>query len=62
MVSVGLVVPQGNGEERIAGKQRGVQVTLVAGGKLLNTLTLRRHHHHQRYQSSPSSLNYFIPA
>ena len=52
-----VVVPEGNGEEHIAGEQRGVQVTLVAGGKLLNTLTLRRHHHHNRYYP----LNYLIP-
>ena len=57
MVDGGWVVPEGNGEERIAGKQRGVQVTLVAGGKLLNTLTLCRHHHHHRYYR----LNYLIP-
>ena len=55
MVGGGLVEPEGNGE------QRGVQVTLVAGGKLLNTLTLPRYHHHHRYQSSPSSLDYLIP-
>ena len=51
MVGGGLVVPEGNRE------QRGVQVTLVAGGKLLNTLTLCRHHHHHRYYR----LNYLIP-
>ena len=47
------------------GKRGGAWSAGDAGrrrGKLLNTLTLRRYHHHQRYQSSPSSLNYLIPA